>query len=158
MSPSRKDRRVHSVALLRSSHATRLPGYLPESSGEGVTAEKGTWQIHSPRPAGIPSLVQGKAPPAHTQEITCLPRPAQPQSHPRGDWSELVGFSGCSPGSLSGREICGRLWLEVVLAKGCGRRALLQPLDMAGVAEQVVLQRVASVTVFIIELQAAVLE
>lgn len=45
----------------------------------------------------------------------------------------------------------------MVLAKGCGRGALLQPLDVAGVAEQVVLQGVASVAVFIIELQAAVL-
>ena len=98
-------------------------------------------------------------PPLHTRRKSpASPRPAQPQSHPRGDWSELVGFSGCSPGSLSGREICGRLWLEVVLAKGCGRGALLQPLDMAGVAKQVVLQRVASVTIFIIELQAAVLK
>lgn len=54
-------------------------------------------------------------------------------------------------------EVCKRLWLEVVLVKCWGRGALLQPLDMAGVTEQVVLQRVAAVTVFIIELQTAVL-
>lgn len=49
-------------------------------------------------------------------------------------------------------EVCRRLWLEVVLVKGCGGGALLQPLDVAGVTEQVILQGVAAVTIFIIEL------
>lgn len=92
---------------------------LPESSDEGVAAEKGTWKIHSPSPAGIPSLVKAKAPPAHTQEIPCLPCLPRPRSHPGGVWNELADFSGCIPGSSSGREVCRRLWLEVVLAKGC---------------------------------------
>jgi hypothetical protein len=51
-------------------------------------------------------------------------------------------------------ELCD---LEVVLVEGCGRRAFVQPLDMAGMAEQVVFQRVAAVTIFIIELQTTVL-
>lgn len=49
------------------------------------------------------------------------------------------------------------LWLEVVLVEGCRRGAFLQPLDVAGVTEQVVLQWVAAVTIFIIELQTTVL-
>lgn len=40
----------------------------------------------------------------------------------------------------------------MVLVKGCGGGALLQPLDVAGVTEQVILQGVAAVTIFIIEL------
>ena len=41
------------------------------------------------------------------------------QFRPGGVWNELADFSGCIPGSSSGREVCRRLWLEVVLAKGC---------------------------------------
>ncbi|KAL0599762.1 UPF0764 protein C16orf89 [Plecturocebus cupreus] len=55
------------------------------------------------------------------------------------------------------RDACRRLWLEVVLGKGCGRGPLLQPLHVAGVTEQVILQRVTAVAVFIIELQPTVL-
>lgn len=49
-----------------------------------------------------------------------------------------------------------RLRLEV-LGKRQGRGAFVQPLDMAGVAEQVVLQRVAAVAVLVIQLQTTVL-
>lgn len=59
--------------------------------------------------------------------------------------------------SHPGPEVGERLWLEVELVKGCGRGAFLQPLDMAGLTEQVVLQGVAAVAVFVIELQATVL-
>jgi len=55
------------------------------------------------------------------------------------------------------REAWEQLQLEAVLVKSCRRGALLQSLDMAGVTEQVVLQGIAAVTVFIIELQTAVL-
>lgn len=55
------------------------------------------------------------------------------------------------------RDVCKWLWLEVVLMKGCGRGSLLQPLHVAGVTEQVVLQRITAVAIFIIELQTTVL-
>lgn len=54
-------------------------------------------------------------------------------------------------------EVREQLWLEVVLVEGCGRGARLQPLDVAGVTEQAVLQGVAAVPVFIIELHTTVL-
>lgn len=47
--------------------------------------------------------------------------------------------------------------LEVVLVQGCGRGAFLQPLDVAGLAEETVLQGVAAVAILVVELQAAVL-
>lgn len=55
------------------------------------------------------------------------------------------------------QDVCKRLWLEVVLVKRWRRGALVQPLDMAGVTEQMVLQRVTAVAVFIVELQTTVL-
>lgn len=45
----------------------------------------------------------------------------------------------------------------MVLVRGCGRGPFLQPLHVAGLAEQAVLQRVAAVAVFVVELQATVL-
>lgn len=85
---------------------------------------------------------------------TYLPKPSPPHPTPGGRWKSQADVVLCC---ASPRQVRERLQLEARLVKSCRRGALLQPLDMAGVTEQVVLQRVAAVTVFVIELQTAVL-
>lgn len=76
---------------------------------------------------------------------------------PRGHWNQQAICHCAALASLPCPKVCKRLWLEVVLGEGCGRGAFLQPLDVAGLAKQVVLQGVAAAAVLVIELQTAVL-
>lgn len=133
------------------SRATRSWSvFLSNVTGRGG-AERHLENTHATR-VGLSSLVQGKAPQVYMQKLTCLtPLPPTP-APPRGAAGTNSRMSCHLP-----REVWERLQLEAVLVKSCRRGALLQSLDMAGVTEQVVLQGVAAVAVFIIELQTAVL-
>lgn len=95
------------------------------------------------RRAGFPSLVKGKAP---RHRCGHSPTPVLPQ----GPLGLQADVSLCPP------RVGTRLRLEV-LVKRRGRGAFVQPLDVAGVTEQAVLQRVAAVAVLVIQLQTTVL-
>ena len=93
-----------------------------------------------------------------TRAGTHQPGPPSPTpTPPRDHWNQQADWLLCSPGLSSHPEVRTRRWLEVVLGGGCGRGASLQPPDVAGLTEQTVLQRVAAVAIFIVELQATVL-
>lgn len=89
------------------------------------------------------------------QKLTCL-SPLPPTAPLGSRWKSQADVVLCCASPLP-RQVRERLQLEARLVKSRRRGALLQPLDVAGVTEQVVLQRVAAVTVFVIELQTAVL-